>query len=105
MGVKIRIFKELYKGFLPSVIVTLKDDNEIFAVCNDNGNLYRQKLEEGMDIPRLGTMQDEDCQSLIDMLYECGYRPSLQKQEMREDIKLHLNDMRKIVSKKLDIDL
>ena len=53
------------------------------------------------------TLSDIDCQALMDELYNVGFRPSENKygSEVVGALRGHLDDMRRIVQEKMDVDL
>jgi hypothetical protein len=74
---------------------------------NNGGRLFVPKalkyeeIENGAPAPEFMNLNDTEAQSLMDSLYDCGYRPTrpVESAGQIEALKNHLGDMRHIVFK------
>jgi hypothetical protein len=69
--------------------------------------LAMETVEEGLLFDPFAKLSNTATQLLIDELWRCGYRPSIDqdKNNSLAATEKHLNDMRKIVSHKLKVEL
>lgn len=100
---KIRINKEFYTDLLSFTFYD-RDSNGIMRAVTD---MVIEEVKEGSIVPITTHISLQDAQSLIDQLWDCGLRPTegTGSAGSLAATQKHLNDMRKIVSKKLDINL
>lgn len=66
-----------------------------------------KEVDPSAHFVNLPVIPDKMAQQLMDQLWSCGVRPSGELDSIghREALESHLNDMRRIVSAELDVDL
>ena len=76
-------------------------ENRKYAIVT---NLEMQTINEGEELRPTFSFRNDQVQALMDELYRIGFRPTEQgtKGEL-EAVKFHLNDMRELVGKIIDV--
>ena len=66
-----------------------------------------KEVDPACYIANLPVIPDQMAQQLMDQLWSCGVRPSGELDSIghKDALQSHLNDMRRIVSAELDVDL
>jgi len=88
-----------------------QDNLELHVYDNFNHGVAKtvefEKAEEGMAYPPALYLDYTAAQQLMDSLWECGLRPSEGSGSAgaMKAVQDHLKDMRKLVSKSLEVDL
>jgi len=83
--------------------ITLEDSRGQRALMQPAEFKIVEHRQEDMQVSPSIHFTNEDAQALLDELYRMGLRPS--QANDGEGVKAHLADMRKIVSKKLGVEL
>ena len=96
---QIRLHDHPMKGGV-EMFITAQTENELGLA-----RILFEKHDPSLILEPTALLDPRETQQLFNELWRLGYRPSKGYQEGMEATQNHLNDMRKIVSKTLSVDL